>query len=88
MWKRFLEEKRNPKRKALYGSVRAVLMGEELIDSPFGVINAVNFYQRESFELLYDNLVMLGEADYHSFNNLLQAEKCIGGKRRGYPWYL
>lgn len=38
------EEKRNPKRKALYGSVRAVLMGEELIDSPFGVINAVNFY--------------------------------------------
>ena len=37
------EEKRNPKRKALYGSVRAVLMGEELIDSPFGVINAVNF---------------------------------------------
>ena len=62
------EEKRNPKRKALYGSVRAVLMGEELIDSPFGVINAVNFYQRESFELLYNNLVMLGEADYHSFN--------------------
>ena len=47
------EEKRNPKRKALYGSVRAVLMGEELIDSPFGVINAVNFYQRESFELGY-----------------------------------
>jgi hypothetical protein len=57
------EEKRNPKRKALYGSVRAVLMGEELIDSPFGVINAVNFYQRESFELLYNNLVMLGEAE-------------------------
>ena len=35
------EEKRNPKRKALYGSVRAVLMGEELIDSPFGVIRCV-----------------------------------------------
>ena len=38
------EEKRNPKRKALYGSVRAVLMGEELIDSPFGVINILHFY--------------------------------------------
>ena len=46
-------EKRNPKRTALFGSVRAVLMGRHLIDQPFGVINAVNFYQRESFQLLY-----------------------------------
>ena len=43
MWKRFLKKSVIRKRKALYGSVRAVLMGEELIDSPFGVINAVNF---------------------------------------------
>lgn len=43
-------------------------MGEELIDAPFGVINAVNFYQRESFELLYNNLVALKDAGYHSFN--------------------
>ena len=80
------EEKRNPKRKALYGSVRAVLMGEELIDSPFGVINAVNFYQRESFELLYDNLVMLGEADYHSFNICYRLRNVLaesGGVTRG-----
>ena len=34
-------EKRNPKRTALYGSVRAVLMGKDWIDAPFGVINAV-----------------------------------------------
>ena len=39
-------EKRNPKRTALFGSVRAVLMGRQLIDQPFGVINAVNFYQK------------------------------------------
>ena len=80
------EEKRNPKRKALYGSVRAVLMGEELIDSPFGVINAVNFYQRESFELLYNNLVMLGEADYHSFNICYRLRNVLaesGGVTRG-----
>jgi len=62
------EEKRNPKRKALYGSVRAVLMGKELIDSPFGVINAVNFYQRESFQLLYEHLQTLKDADYSSVN--------------------
>ena len=61
-------------------------MGEELIDSPFGVINAVNFYQRESFELLYDNLVMLGEADYHSFNICYRLRNVLaesGGVTRG-----
>ena len=61
-------EKRNPKRTALYGSVRAVLMGKEQIDSPFGVINAVNFYQKESFQLLYDQLCALKEAEYGSVN--------------------
>ena len=61
-------EKRNPKRTALYGSVRAVLMGRELIDGPFGVINAVNFYQKESFDLLYNHLQTLQEANYSSVN--------------------
>lgn len=50
------EEKRNPKRTHLWGSAQAVLMGEGVIKEPFGVINAVNFYQRESFELLYTHL--------------------------------
>lgn len=80
------EEKRNPKRKALYGSVRAVLMGEKLIDAPFGVINAVNFYQKESFELLYSNLVTLKEADYHSFNVCYRLKNVLaesGGVTRG-----
>ena len=60
--------KRNPNRKALYGSVRAVMMGKDLIDAPFGVINAVNFYQKESFELLYKELKQLECSDYHSVN--------------------
>lgn len=80
------EEKRNPKRKALYGSVRAVLMGEKLIDAPFGVINAVNFYQRESFELLYNNLLTLKEACYHSFNVCYRLKNVLaesGGVTRG-----
>lgn len=80
------EEKRNPKRKSLYGSVRAVLMGEKLIDAPFGVINAVNFYQRESFELLYNNLLILEEADYHSFNVCYRLKNVLaesGGVTRG-----
>lgn len=49
-------DKRNPKRTHLWGSAQAVLMGEQLINEPFGVINAVNFYQRESFQMLYDRL--------------------------------
>ena len=53
------EEKRNPKRTHLWGSAQAVLMGKDAIDGPFGVINAVNFYQRESFEILYRELQKL-----------------------------
>lgn len=50
------EAKRNPKRTHLWGSAQAVLMGAETIGEPFGVINAVNFYQRKSFEMLYQRL--------------------------------
>lgn len=48
--------KRNPKRTHLWGSAQAVLVGKGELDEPFGVINAVNFYQRESFEMLYAHL--------------------------------
>ena len=61
-------EKRNPKRTALFGSVRAVLMGRQLIDQPFGVINAVNFYQKESFQLLHDYIQTLHNSPYQSVN--------------------
>lgn len=50
------EELRDTKRSLLWGSAHAVLVGESEIREPFGVINAVNFYQRESFELLYQHL--------------------------------
>ena len=79
-------EKRNPKRTALYGSVRAVLMGKELISEPFGVINAVNFYQKESFELLYNHLQTLKEASYSSVNICYSLSNVLpesGGVTRG-----
>lgn len=79
-------EKRNPKRTALFGSIRAVLMAEKQVDGPFGVINAVNFYQRESFELLYNNLVTLKDSDYHSFNVCFRLKNVLaesGGVTRG-----
>lgn len=80
------EEKRNPKRTNLWGSAQAVLMGEELINEPFGVINAVNFYQRESFEMLYNHLQTL-KADENNhilisyrLNNVIPES---GGANRG-----
>ena len=50
------EELRNSKRNLLWGSAHAVLMARNAVGEPFGVINATNFYQRESFELLYSHL--------------------------------
>ena len=58
---------RHPKRALLWGSAHAVLSGKDVIDGPFGVINAVNFYQRESFELLYNTLQTLSESPYQCF---------------------
>ncbi len=79
-------EKRNPKRTALFGSVRAVLMGRKLIDGPFGVINAVNFYQKESFELLYKHLQTLQEKENSSVNVCYRLANVLaesGGVTRG-----
>ena len=50
---------RNPKRTHLWGSAQAILVGADILKEPFGVINAVNFYQRESFQMLYEHLQQL-----------------------------
>jgi len=42
----------NPKREKPWGTNHAVLMGKELIHSPFAVINADDFYGKESYEVL------------------------------------
>ena len=42
----------NPERTKPWGTNHAVLMGRELIREPFAVINADDFYGRESFEVL------------------------------------
>lgn len=42
----------NPDRQKPWGTNHALLMGRELIHEPFAVINADDFYGRESFEVL------------------------------------
>lgn len=46
----------NPERKKPWGTNHAVLMGKDLIKEPFAVINADDFYGRESYAVLADFL--------------------------------
>lgn len=42
----------NPERKKPWGTNHAVLMGKDIINEPFAVINADDFYGKESFEVM------------------------------------
>ncbi len=46
----------NPERVKPWGTNHAVLMGKDVIREPFAVINADDFYGRESFAILADSL--------------------------------
>lgn len=46
----------NHERTKPWGTNHAVLMGKDIIDAPFAVINADDFYGKESFEVLADFL--------------------------------
>jgi dTDP-glucose pyrophosphorylase len=47
----------NPERTKPWGTNHAVLMGKDCIHEPFAVINADDFYGKESFQVLADYLV-------------------------------
>ena len=47
---------RNPERTKPWGTGHAVLMGKDVIKEPFAVINADDYYGRESFQILADAL--------------------------------
>lgn len=49
----------NPERTKPWGTNHAVLMGKDVIKEPFAVINADDFYGRESFAILADYLKKL-----------------------------
>ena len=49
----------NPKRVKPWGTGHAVLVAKEVIETPFAVINADDFYGREAFEVLGDYLSQL-----------------------------
>ena len=47
----------NPERKKPWGTNHAVLMGQDVINEPFAVINADDFYGYDSFKTLADALI-------------------------------
>ena len=53
----------HPERVKPWGTNHAVMMGKEVIHEPFVVINADDFYGRESFKVLADFLTTLQESE-------------------------
>jgi UTP-glucose-1-phosphate uridylyltransferase len=49
----------NPERTKPWGTNHAILMGKDLINEPFAVINADDFYGKESYQVLADFLKSL-----------------------------
>lgn len=64
----------NPEREKPWGTNHAVLMGKDVIDEPFAIINADDFYGKESFQILADFLISA---------NGKQNEYCMVGYRVG-----
>lgn len=55
----------SPVREKPWGTAHALLMAKGVIDGPFGVINADDFYGRESFQLLVGQLNYMNENKNH-----------------------
>ena len=49
----------NPERKKPWGTNHAILMGKDVVNEPFAVINGDDFYGQESFQVLCDELVKM-----------------------------
>lgn len=64
----------NPERKKPWGTNHAVLMAKDLLKEPFAVINADDFYGRESFKIISDFLISTNNQPGHY---------CMAGYRVG-----
>ena len=58
---------RNPERTKPWGTNHAVLMAKDIINEPFMVINADDFYGKESFEVMAKFLCILGQESLERF---------------------
>ena len=54
-----------------WGTTHAVLAARDLLDGPFAVINADDYYGPEAFRLIYDHLTAHGEGDEYAMVSYL-----------------
>ncbi len=54
----------NPKREYPWGTCQALVVASKVINEPFGVINADDFYGRESFQLLVGQLQNMADSQH------------------------
>ena len=76
----------------------ALLMGKEVINEPFAIINADDFYGRESFQVLADFLVAVADkkneycmgkqVKVKGFRILPRTDKSNAGKVKDYRFFL
>lgn len=50
-----------------WGTAHAVLCCKELIDGPFAVINADDYYGKEAFHMIYNQLASVGDNDKYQY---------------------
>lgn len=55
----------NPEREKPWGTNHAVMMGKDVINEPFAVINADDFYGADGFQVLADYLIGLKNSENH-----------------------
>lgn len=55
----------NPLREKPWGTNHALLMGRDVINEPFGIVNADDFYGRESFQILASELNKMQGQKHH-----------------------
>ena len=55
----------NPEREKPWGTNHAVMMGKDVINEPFAVINADDFYGADGFQVLADYLIGLRNSENH-----------------------
>ncbi len=51
-----------------WGTAHAILMAKEMVDTPFAVINADDFYGKSAFQLISDYLSSAKDTDYADFS--------------------
>ena len=72
-----------------WGTGHAVLSCIDILDGPFAVINADDYYGPEAFKMIYDYLTTHEDDSRYGYSNgRLSTWQYINGERTCFPWCL